>query len=195
MFKRLALALVLALLVALPATAQDYLKGFRAFKRGDYAAALKEWRPLAEHGHLKAQNRLGNMYAGGFGVPQDYIKAVKWYRKAAYRGNALAQNGLGMMFVMGRGVPQDYVEAAKWFRKAAEQGNARAQHSLGKMYLSDRYIKQDFILAHMWFSLASSRRLKITMESLDRLTKHMTRAQIAEAQKLAREWRAKHKKR
>ncbi|MCZ6609182.1 MAG: sel1 repeat family protein, partial [Alphaproteobacteria bacterium] len=61
MLRRIAKGLVLALLLTLPATAQDHQKGVAAYKRGDYATALKEWRPLAEQGHANAQDNLGLM--------------------------------------------------------------------------------------------------------------------------------------
>jgi hypothetical protein len=44
MLRRIAIALILALLVALPAIAQDFQKGLAAVNRGDYAVALREWR-------------------------------------------------------------------------------------------------------------------------------------------------------
>ena len=43
--------------------AADFQAGFAAFQKGDYAAALREWTPLAEQGDAKAQNNLGVMYA------------------------------------------------------------------------------------------------------------------------------------
>ena len=58
MLRRIAIGLVLALLVALPATAQDYQKGLAAHRLGDYATALMEWRPLAAKGHARAQYKL-----------------------------------------------------------------------------------------------------------------------------------------
>ena len=39
------------LIIASPVTAQDYNKGYAAYSAGDYAAALKEWKPLAEDGN------------------------------------------------------------------------------------------------------------------------------------------------
>jgi hypothetical protein len=45
------------------------------------------------------------------------------------------------------------------------------------------------ILAHMWFNLAASQESKIGRKNRDRLAKKMTPAQIAEAQKLARDWK------
>ena len=52
-------------------------EGVAAYKRGDYATALREWRPLAKQGNAKAQFVLGVMYDKGRGVPQDYAKAGK----------------------------------------------------------------------------------------------------------------------
>ncbi len=47
--RRIAIGLVLVLPVpvALPAAAQDFEKGVAAYKRGDFATAYQEWRPLA----------------------------------------------------------------------------------------------------------------------------------------------------
>ncbi len=56
-----------------------------AYHRGDYATALREWRPLAEQGSAIAQNNLGLMYSEGLGVPKDYAQAHKWYNLAASR--------------------------------------------------------------------------------------------------------------
>ncbi len=112
----------------------DFDEGVAAYNRGDYATALREFRPLAERGDAKAQYHLGVMYSKGEGVPQDDAKAVKWYRKAAEQGHASAQNNLGVLYFKGKGVPQDDAEAARWYRKAAEQGDAYAQYALGIMY-------------------------------------------------------------
>ncbi len=46
-----------------------------AYQRGDYATALREFRPLAEQGNAGAQHNLGVMYYNGHGVPQDYAEA------------------------------------------------------------------------------------------------------------------------
>ncbi len=165
-----------------------------AYQRGDYATALREWRPLAEQGDAAAQNNLGTMYYKGQGVPYDYAQAVKWYRKAAEQGNADAQSGLGIMYQKGQGVPQDYAKALQWYRKAAEQGKASAQNNLGVMYSKGQGVPQDYVQAHMWFNLAASRlppgegRDK-AVKNRDIVAERMTPAQISEAQKLTREWR------
>ena len=42
---------------------QDIInKGLEAAQSGDFATALKEWKPLAERGDADAQNNLGEIY-------------------------------------------------------------------------------------------------------------------------------------
>ena len=51
--------LLLTLLVASPAFSADFQKGLTAYQSGDYATALREWRPLAEQGDEIAQTSVG----------------------------------------------------------------------------------------------------------------------------------------
>ena len=126
--------------------------------------------------------------------PYDYAEARKWYRRAAERGDTSAQYRLGTMYEDGEGVPQDYAEARKWYRLAAEQGAAYAQSSLGEMYAGGRGVPQDYVRAHFWLNLATAahRHHWAYRKRRDEIAEHMTPAQIAEAQKLAREWMEKH---
>ena len=108
----------------------DFQKGYAAAQSGDYATALREWRPLAEQGDSDAQNWLGFMYAKGEGVPEDDKIALKWYRLAAEQRNVEAQHNIGHAYHNGFGVPQNYKTAIKWFRFAAKQGHPRAQEQV-----------------------------------------------------------------
>jgi uncharacterized protein len=135
---------------------------------------------------------------GRRGVPQDYSEAAEWYRKAAEQGVAAAQHNLGVMYDNGQGVVQDDAEAVMWYRKAAAQRHAPAQHNLGVMYADGRGVPQDYVQAHMWFSLAVARFTasesedrKKAIRDRDRVAAKMTAAQIAEAERLAREWKPK----
>ncbi len=101
----------------------DIYKGVDAYISGDFATALREWRPLAEQGDAYAQNNLGLMYYEGEGVPQDDKTAVKWYTLAAEQGIADAQNNLGVMYGTGQGVIQDNVYAHMWGNIAASNGD------------------------------------------------------------------------
>jgi hypothetical protein len=115
------LGLCLLLATTTPAWG-GFNKGLEAYGRGDYATALAEWQPLAEHGNTLAQLNLGYMYHYGRGVPQNYTEAVKWYRRAAEQGYGLAQYNLGILYYQGRGVARNYVHAHMWFNLASATG-------------------------------------------------------------------------
>jgi TPR repeat protein len=162
-----------------------------AYKRRDYAAALRLFRPLAEQGNAVAQADLGFMYYNGWGIPQNYSEALRWFRKAAAQGDASGQRGLGVMYFGGEGVRQSYSEAAKLFRSAADQGDAGAQNDLGAMYANGQGVPRSLVQAHVWFNIAASGSAMEKDEhdkavrNRELVAKKMTAAQIAEAQRLA----------
>ncbi|MCH7693202.1 MAG: SEL1-like repeat protein [Proteobacteria bacterium] len=92
----------------------------------------------------------------------------------------------------------DFATANREWRPLAKQGMAEAQYNLGVMYSYGRGVPQDYVQAHMWLSLAASRHppgedRDQSVKNRDTIAEWMTPAQIAEAQKLAREWKEKHK--
>jgi hypothetical protein len=166
-------------------------EGKAALGKGDYSRAYKEFRALAEKGDASGQFSLGMMYFSGSGVGRDHVEAVKWILKAAEQGKAEAQGMLGVMYGIGLGVPRDYSEAAKWSRKAAEQGDVPAQLMLGLQYEYGQGVPQDKVQALMWFNLAIERGHPQAKEAINRITEHMTPSQIAEARRMAKEWKLK----
>ncbi len=85
----------------------------------------------------------------------------------------------------------DYATALKEWRPLAEQGDASAQHNLGWMYHLGQGVPQDDVQARMWLNLAAAQGNELARINRDRLTQQMTPVQLAEAQRLAREWRPK----
>src|SRR6266446_4746997 len=118
-------------------------------------------------------------------VRGDYATALQLLRPLAEKGDPDAQINLGNMYFDGNGVPQDNGESVKWYLLAADQGSADAQIALGFLYEYGEAVPQDYVQAHKWFDLAGSSLYR------DTLAAKMTPAQIAEAQKLAREWKPK----
>jgi TPR repeat protein len=201
-------AATLLICIAASAVAGPLEDGMAAAERGDYATASWLLRPLAEHGDSVAQFDLGFLYDTGHGGQRDYGEAAKWYRLAAEQGHAVAQYQLGSMYANGRGVPRDYAEAAKWYRRAAQQGYAWAQFYLGVAFTNGEGVPKIFTLAHMWLSLAASSRYEPPLGSLHAMNDNERRAvanlatgarskleaqmdddEIADAQKLATEWK------
>ena len=193
---------LLTLLISISMAVTSYSGQFEdanaAYERGDYATAFRLMKPLAEKGDARAQHNLGVMYDYGRGFPQDYTKALKWYRRAADQGIPEAQHNLGLMYASGQGVPRKYTEAAKWYRRAADQGMPDSQVNLGIMYYNGQGVPRDYVLAHMWLNLAASqypasvkKRVNDAVHYRDIVDAKMTPAQIAEAKRLAREWKPK----
>ena len=173
-----------------------YQYGRSLSANGQHSEALKWYRKAADQRLASAQYSLGWMYANGRGVAKNDVEAVKWYRKAAEQGISQAQYDLGVIYYKGQGVLQNYVEAVKWFRKAADQGVAKAQYNLGVIHYKGQGVPQDYVQAHKWFNLAAANNSNKTVReqavsNRDIAAGKMTVAQIAEAQKLAREWKPK----
>ena len=145
-----------------PGQAGPFEDGYAALSRGDIETALQIWRELADDGNADAQFNLGYLYDHGRGVREDPVEAMRWYRQAAVQGDAIAQFTVGAMYEGHRGVPLDYVQAHLWYGLAASR-----------------------------FTDAQAEDRKRAVASRDRVAAKMTPAQIAEAQKLAQEWKPK----
>ena len=124
-------------------------------------------------------------------MPQNKAEALKLYHLAAERGNDGAQFSVGALHFAGVAVPKNRVEAAKWFRRAADQGHIGGQVYLALSYATGLGVPQDNVQAYMWLSVAAARGDQDAIGNRNRVARKMTPAQIAEAQKLAREWKSK----
>jgi TPR repeat protein len=102
----------------------------------------------------------------------NYVMAMKWWRRAADRGDPSAQMKVAYLYEEGRGgTPVDYTQAYKWYDIAAAIVGAKidrlpiaASHN-GEKDNSDQ------------------------LKHRDQVATHMTSDQIADAQRLAREWK------
>src|SRR6266566_4148233 len=151
---------------------------------------LAEIRAGADKGDAKAQYELGRaFFSGTLGMAKDEAEAVKWFRKAAEQNVADAQFSLGVCYANGRGVTKDDAEAVKWFRKAAEQNYARAQYNLGVCYDSGEGVAKDEVEAYKWWLLAAGQGNDDAKYNMTIVENKMSREQIAEGQRLARDFK------
>jgi hypothetical protein len=130
-----ALLLVIALVCAAPARADDLADGVAAYQAKNYARAFLLLAPLAERGEPEAEFVLGQMHRKGRGLVKSTAEALPLLSKAAEAGHAGAQNALGQLYEAGEGVDQNFDTALHWFQRAAESGDARAQLNLGLHYI------------------------------------------------------------
>lgn len=136
------------------AISQSLERGIEAANVGDFATALKEWRPLADKGDAVAQNYLGEVYSTEDSGFFDTREAARYFRLSAEQGNSRAQANLASSHVHGVGVPHDYQEAEKWFKKAAKQGFLEAQYILGVRYYKGDGFEKDIEQSLVYLRLA-----------------------------------------
>jgi TPR repeat protein len=97
---------------------------YAALERGDWAGAVRLWRPLAEAGNADSAYNLGVMYDQGHGVATDKGVAMTWYRKAADQGMGVAMGNLALLYMRRAQYEQmapavsDAIEAYKWLTLA-----------------------------------------------------------------------------
>jgi TPR repeat protein len=127
-------------------------EGVEAWQAGNFDAAVREWRPLADKGDADAQFNLGQAYKLGRGVPAADLRiAQSWYEKAAQQGHAQARANLGLILFQ-NGERQ---RALPWIRKAAEDGDPRAQYVLGTALFNGDVVAKDWPRAYALMSLAA----------------------------------------
>jgi uncharacterized protein len=79
-------------------------------------------------------------------------------------------------------------DALTQFETAARQGRVDALYNLGLAYSTGQGVGVDYIAAHKWFNLAAQRGFDAAKAWRAQLAREMSAAQIAEAQRQAREW-------
>jgi hypothetical protein len=107
----------------------------------------------------------------------------------AEQGDSRAQRELGMMYYLGQGMDVDYATAYDWLNKAALQGDDVAQMTVGVMYAEGQGVPQSRVQAHLWFSLSAQQGNSSAQYRLERLAPQMTADEVAEAQRLAQDWK------
>ncbi|CAA6603774.1 putative Beta-lactamase [Rhodospirillaceae bacterium LM-1] len=159
----------------------------------DNKEAVKWFRMAAEQGYAISQGYLAQILFSGNGVSQNYGEAVKWYRAAAEQGDTESQLFLGYIYLKGVGAQQSDHEAAKWFQRAADRGDATAQAILSGLYLNGKGVVRDRVLAYMWLNLAHAQGEPSALQTLHKVAEILQPSQLAEAERLAREWKPKQK--
>lgn len=156
----------LGLILAVPALA-DVKAGFDMWERGDFAGAVKEWRPAAIAGDAEAQFNLGQAYRLGRGVPVDLKQAEGWYAKAAAQGNTKARDNYGLLLFQNG----NRIGAMPYIRESADRGEPRAQYVLGTAMFNGDGVAKDWVRSYALMTRASSSGLPAASQSLAQMDK------------------------
>jgi TPR repeat protein len=153
---------------AAPTLGQSVKAGIDAWQRGDYAAAVTIWRPLAEAGDADASFNLGQAYRLGRGVQVDLGTAQTWLERAARKDHVDAQTTLGLLLFQNG----NHAEGLKWLKLGAEQGEPRAMLVYGTALFNGDGVPQDPVLGYAYVSRSAAQGLeqaKATLAQMDEI--------------------------
>lgn len=113
-------------------------EAIEAYRTGDYAGAMTQFKALAADGDAVAMYYVGILYDRGYGIPVDRAEAAKWFEKGAARGDSLSAYHYGKALEAGKGVAKDPVAAHLWLSVSAasapnERDKAYTQREIRKL--------------------------------------------------------------
>jgi Sel1 repeat/Protein of unknown function (DUF3551) len=160
------------------------------YYRGDAAVATRSERTAGASVAARSERTVGARVADRAVARSARVAVVP----NAPESRSVRSSGVAPSSTSDQLVGQDYGAIVN----SAEHGDATAQYNLAVMYDTGRGVLQDYVLAHKWYNLAASHHATWEADvgasaarSRDRLSTRMTPAQLAEAQKMAREWEPK----
>jgi uncharacterized protein len=161
-------AIMAALLASTPAYA-DVKSGIDAYQRGDFAAAVSAWRPMAIAGDADAQYNLGQAYRLGRGVPVDPQMAESWFKKAADQGHERARNAYGLtLFQNGR-----RQEAIPFIEESAGRGYPQSQYVFATLLFNGDMVEKDWVRSYALMTRAAAGDVAAAKAGLAQLDKYI----------------------
>jgi len=162
--------LLAAIMLATSAHAADSTvkAGVEAWQRGEHAAAVAIWRPLADKNDADALFNLGQAYRLGLGVKLDLATAQGLFERAARLGHLDAQTSLGLLLFQNG----NRIGAMRWLKSAAERGEPRALLIYGTALFNGDGTERDLVKAYAYVSRAAAQGLapaKDTLAQMDEL--------------------------
>jgi cell division septation protein DedD len=148
----------------------DVRAGIEQWRAGNYEAAIREWRPLAERGDADAQFNLGQAYRLGRGVPADQRTSTMWFERAARQGHGQAEANLALALFQGG----ERERAIPWLQRAAERGDRRAQYYLGTAHFNGDLVPRDWPRAYALMSRSAEQDLPQARTSLAEMERHLS---------------------
>ena len=164
----------------------DVKAGVDAWKRGDFRAAVEQWRPLAISGDADAEFNLAQAYKLGRGVPLDPALAESWFRKAAMQGHVQAQDNYGLALFQN----DKKQEAVPWLEKSVARDEPRAELVLGTMLFNGDGVPREFPRAYALMTRASQQGLKSASETLAQMDQYISPADRERGTALAQQYAA-----
>ena len=163
-----AFGLFAAMMAAAASAQQPSVKaGIESWQKGEYRAAIDNWRPLAEKGDADAAFNLGQAYRLGRGVIVNLAAAQTWLDRAAKADHLDAQTTLGLLLFQNG----NRAGGLRWLKIAAERGEPRAMLVYGTALYNGDGVPRDPTLAYAFVSRSAAQGLPPAKETLAEMDK------------------------
>ena len=179
---RMLAAIGATLVLATPAQAESVRAGVEAWQKGDHAAAIAIWGPLAAKGDADAAFNLGQAYRLGKGAPINLARAQTLFEQAARQGHIDAATTLGILLFQNG----NRTAAMRWLRTAAEAGEPRAMLIFGTALYNGDGVGVDAVTAYALISRAAAQGLQPAKDTLADLDAAMPIEQRREGVEMAK---------
>ena len=166
---KLVTLMAMSLALAAPAAAQSVAAGVEQWQKGDHAAAIAVWTPLAARGDPDAAFNLGQAHRLGKGVPLNLARAQTYLETAARKGHVDAATTLGLLLFQNG----NRTGAMRWLRQAADAGEPRAMLILGTALFNGDGVARDPVRAYALVSRAAAEGLVAARETLLELDENL----------------------
>jgi len=134
----------------------DLEQGIYELNRGEFHAAIEQFRPLVAEGYAAAQYQMALVYLHGYGVPKDGMKALALFKLAAEQNDSDAQFELALIYSEGKLVKQDLKQSYQLTLQAAKKGLSSAQFNVAVMFANGTGVEQDYFKASRWYKTAAN---------------------------------------
>ncbi|MBF0375276.1 MAG: sel1 repeat family protein, partial [Alphaproteobacteria bacterium] len=157
--------------------------------KGEAAEAESWLRRAARGGSAAGRHELWRLLRDGKGVSARSVEALQWLLLAVEQNYAPALADLGLAHIEGIDAQLDLAKGVGLLRRAADQGQPDALMALARLHLSGRGVVKDPVRALTMAELALTLGLADAKTERDALAASLKPAQIAEARRVARQWR------
>ena len=144
----------------------DLEQGIYELNRGEFKAAIEQFRPLVNEGYAPAQYQMALVYLNGYSVPKDSMKALELFQLSAAQNYPDSQFELALIYSEGKLVKKDLKKSFELSKKAAQKGLSSAQFNLGVMYANGIGVDQDDFKASRWYKSAADQNYALAQYNL-----------------------------
>lgn len=166
MKKSILSALLITFSFSFSAFTNDFNKGMYELNRGEFHAAIEQFKPLVDDNYAPAQYQMAKILLNGQGTAKNQQQALVLMTKAAEQNYSDAHFALSVIYSDGKIVPKDLIQAFKLMKKAALKELASAQFNLGVMYAQGLGTKKDNYQATRWYQKSANQNYALAQFNL-----------------------------